>query len=356
MAKHKPLMVNQDVTGVNLQGEAVTLKTSAPAQLSLFQNFFGEVTENKSNTIELYDAIPMHTYSRSIKGLRVHDQYLPIINGDFKHNGYKYEYDLKPARIQQADKTELEFYPSEREEFVEQALRKLAADQTQGLYLDGLAGVQFYLNELKAELANMGHDMNYDSIIQALEVGNSSHLKVTKHGSKKPMVSAPIFPVLLKSSREEWEKDPENSKWYVQFNPLVSACLKETSFRQFNYITNSKVKSILGRWFHKRLSHNYTQASLTKPYRIFASTILSDANVQVKTLRRGIQKIDGVLDDFRENDILLLVHKNPQYDYSENGQKCLIDVEYVLTPHPTFTGDVVDANKRKQVLNSTRKG
>src|SRR5204863_6738817 len=46
---------------------------------------------------------------------------------------------------------EKEFYPTYREELIEEALRKIACDNLNGIYLDNAAGVQFTLYELKKE-------------------------------------------------------------------------------------------------------------------------------------------------------------------------------------------------------------
>jgi len=51
-------------------GKVITLAKSKPTQLALFQTFFPADTEDYSNTIELYDAIPKY-FGQSARSLMV---------------------------------------------------------------------------------------------------------------------------------------------------------------------------------------------------------------------------------------------------------------------------------------------
>jgi hypothetical protein len=90
-------------------------------------------------------------------------------------------------------------------------------------------------------------------------------------------VRDPIFPTLLIASRMDWLAAPQEAKCYVQFNPLVTACINHLTYRQFDYILYMEYKHRLSRWLYKRLAHNYVQASLIHPYTIKMSTILRDS-------------------------------------------------------------------------------
>jgi hypothetical protein len=70
----------------------------------------------------------------------------------------------------------MEYYPSPREELVEEALRKIACDQVKGVYLDDGAGVQFTLYELKKELKERGHDIDKVDLVEALKICNLTTL------------------------------------------------------------------------------------------------------------------------------------------------------------------------------------
>jgi len=60
---------------------------------------------------------------------------------DFQHRGETYKVTIRPARLTGRDGMDKEYYPGPREELVEEALRKLACDRLNGVYLDDQAGV-----------------------------------------------------------------------------------------------------------------------------------------------------------------------------------------------------------------------
>ena len=66
----------------------------------------------------------------------------------------------------------------------------------------------------------------------------------------------------------------------------------------------------LARWFHKRLSHNYTQASLLTPYEIKMSTIVRDsALVNARRVRDQARYIADSLDELKAKQVLLNYQK-----------------------------------------------
>ena len=74
-----------------------------------------------------------------------------------------------PARILDRNGIEREYYPSQREELLEDALRKFVS-QGHGLFLDDAAGVTFTLYQLQKELQCMGHGYKIADIKDALFV------------------------------------------------------------------------------------------------------------------------------------------------------------------------------------------
>jgi len=126
MPEHNSAEAKADrVRGKDINGQVVILERTQPRQLSLFQTFLSD-EERYSNTIELYDAVPKYFSNHKIMtSMRKSGQYLPILKRTFEHKGETYVLYVRPARIMYANGEEMEYYPSPREELVEEALRKI---------------------------------------------------------------------------------------------------------------------------------------------------------------------------------------------------------------------------------------
>jgi hypothetical protein len=156
MADHKHAVQNAEgVRGTDINGNVVVLAKTHPEQLVLFQTFLSDEDDNGhgdekySNTIELYDAVPKYfSNPRLMDRMRKDGKYLPMLERLFKHRGEMYTVKIWPARLEDRQGGEKHYYPGPREELVEEALRKLACDHLNGVYLGDLAGVQFTLYEL----------------------------------------------------------------------------------------------------------------------------------------------------------------------------------------------------------------
>ena len=230
MPKHISAAMKTDrVKGKDINGQVVTLERTQPRQLSLFQTFLSD-EERYSNTIELYDAVPKYFSNHKIMAaMREGGKYLPVLKREFEHKGDTYILHIRPARLLYPNGAEMEHYPSPREELVEEALRKIASDRVKGVYLDDVAGVQFTLYGLKKELKERGHDMDKSDLIESMKIGNLTSISIQTADGKAIMQSS-IFPTLLIASRMDWLAAPQEAKCYVQFNPLVTACINHLTY------------------------------------------------------------------------------------------------------------------------------
>jgi len=341
------------VKGKNVHGQVVVLTRSKPEQLGLFQTFVPEDEEKYSNTIELYDAVPKYfSHTRGMAALRESGKYLPILDREFEHRGEVYKVQIHPARIRYKDKQEKEFYPSQREELVEEALRKIACDHLNGIYLDDQAGVQFTLYELRQELVARGHAINMPDLVESLKICNLANISVQKADGTGVM-QASIFPILLIVSREEWLKQPKQARCYVQFNPLITASINRLTYRQFDYQTYMSYKHRLSRWFHKRLSHNYTQSGLLHPYTIRMCTILRDSRVPPK--ERGndnAREVEKTLQELQSKRVLMTFNQ----EILRGPRHKIMDIKYTLQPDLDFVNEAKKANTRAMRLSKALSG
>jgi hypothetical protein len=335
------------IKGKDINGQVITLERTQPRQLSLFQTFLSD-EERYSNTIELYDAVPKYFSNHKIMAsMRKSGQYLPILKREFVHKGDTYLLYVRPARLMYPNGEEMEYYPGPREELIEEALRKIACDRLRGVYLDDGAGVQFTLYEMKKELKERGHDIDKADLLQALKICNLTNISIQAVDGKAVMQSA-IFPTLLIASREDWLAAPQQARCYVQFNPLVTACINHLTYRQFDYILYMEYKHRLARWLYKRLAHNYIQASLITPYTIKMSTILRDSGTyQSERGANNLREVEKALEELCAKRVLMRYER----DILRGIRHKIMDVKYILHPDMDFIQEARKANGRARKVH-----
>jgi hypothetical protein len=335
--------------------EKKELEKTEPHQVALFQHFMPK-EEKYSNTIDLYDLMPKYASTETMKALRVNGIYLPVRHLTFKYrlpdekNYENYKISIAPARIFDNTGKEKEYYPSMREEMIEEALRKIASKKESGSFLDGQAGVSFTLKELWAELKSQGHDYHLDSIKEGLEVCNRCTL-IVQDKDDNTMMGSPILPTLLIANRKDWLNNPNDAKCYAQFNIFVTHSVKNITYRQYDYHKFMKLKSGLARWLYKRMAHNYTGANYDSPYNILASTIIDNSHlVNYTRFRNNIAAIDAAIKELIDHKIVLDVKKKDILGL----RKKVVDVKYTLLPALDFVHNTTLANARKKHLQNAQ--
>lgn len=324
-------------------------KQTRPVQLSLFEMLLPE--EKKfSNTVELYDFIPKYHWG---KAKRIDGEFLRSLVRDFECRGKKYKVKVDPAKITESDGVSRDYYPSKREELVEDALRKLACEG-QGLFLDDAAGVTFTIYQLQKELQQNGHSYSHDQIKDALMVCAKTSLTVTSDNGDTILVSS-IFETLGLQTREDWAGTGEKTRAFVRFNPLVTQGIKSGQFRQLNYEKSMRYKTVIARQLHKRMSHHYTQASFTNLYSISLTTIIRDFGLTAYAkLTLNLRDCLIALEEMKENHVILSYKVDKTID-NKNRNK-LIDAKFTITPDPKFADEMKMANiKQKQIAQNSGK-
>ncbi len=319
-------------------------KQEKPIQLTLFELLLPN-EKPYSNTVELYDFIPKYHWG---KVERVNGMFLKSLDREFECRGVRYRVSIQPASLKDKNGEEKYYYPSKREEVVEDALRKFAVEG-QGLFLDDAAGVTFTLHQLQQELVNNGHTYSKDQIKDALLVCAKTNITVTSDDGNTILVSG-LFETLGLQTREDWESKGQKSKAFVRFNPLVTQGIKSRKFRQFNYETSMSYKNVIARQLHKRMSHHYIQASVTQPYGINLSTIIRDFGLTAyERLSHNLRDVETALEEMRSKDVILS-YKIEKTLNTEQRNK-MMEARIIITPHPKFAGEVMQGNKRQSVIN-----
>jgi len=318
-------------------------------QLSLFQSFLCNTEQERdrlSNTIELWDSIPKYAVSQqAMNKIRTKEGYLPRLEKEFVYKNRSYKVRVSPAIIDAEEGADKAFYPSANEELVEDALRKIAAEQHKGFFdrptLE--SGVVFSINLLRQELKKRGHTRSYHEIVRSLNILVGSNIEISLPDGTG-FAKTSYLPALAAVSKARLAEDP-NARWVAHFHPLVTQSIHSLSYRQYNYHIMMSHSTQLARWLHKRLSHNYVNASYTMPYTVLLSSIRRDSGLlEYSRANDVVRKFENALQELIEHQVLLSFEREEQ----RGARNKIIDVKYSLLPHRGLVSDVKAANKRQQ--------
>ena len=322
-------------------------------QLDIFRSFLcnGEEERDRlSNTFDLWDSVPRYAMSRQqMTKIRKEKGFLSLQQVAFQYRGRPLEARIQAARIfDETTSTETDYYPSANEELIEDALRKIAAEQ-QNVFFDKAnyrCGVVFTLYMLREELKKRGHTRSYQEIVLSLKILALSSIAIlTKDGGNgEGFTISSYFSGLSAVSKNRLAEDPQ-AKWIVQFHPLVTKAIDALTYRQFNYAQMMSHRTQLARWIHKQLSLKFTFASLMTSFEMRYSTIKRDSALLggYKQERQAVVALDAAWEELKASDVLMKVAKSE----IRGSRGKLEDVVYTLTASLKFVAEMKAANKRQ---------
>lgn len=307
-----------------------------PEQLTLFEIFDqnGKPQDRLSNTVEIYDALPKYHWS----GKRVStDIESSEIIRFATIRGVQYKIAISPALIG-SGKNRVLMYPGEREEVVEDALRKMAVSGS-GQFVEKNAGVKFTLGQLRDELKTMGHTYALKELREAILVCRGSIIDCYS-ADGETLVSGALFPMVALTSRSQYLSEKSDARCFVMFNPLVTKSIMDLSFRQYNYKLGMAINSPLARFIYKRMSHYWVQASHMAPYTPSLIAFLQQSPRGVsESIYTNIRAMKHAL------DLLIKHHVISEYTAEEiRDKRKIVDVRYVIRPHEDFVKAAKAAN------------
>nr|WP_250807955.1 hypothetical protein [Neorhizobium tomejilense] len=297
-------------------------------QLSLF-----ETTDNRqANYTALFDLAPRYL----LRSERKKDSaFLDGVYREFSFNGEQYTLSITPARIRDASSgVERDELPGEREQLVEDVIRKLASD---GLILGTQDEVltSFSVYQICAELQQHKHTFSKAEVKEALQILHRSVIEITKvvpkgERKQKAIVSASVFPTLIMRD----ENDPD-SKAYVQLNPFLAQAIKSLAFEQIDYEWMMQIRGQMTRWVFKSISLMLAEsADLPEYMEIKASDIARNHGSQWSRWRDMLSQVHKsvtqlldvkMISDFTAHDVMVGKKKE--------------DVVYTLRFSPEFMRD-----------------
>jgi len=329
----------------------------ANQQLTLFQSLLANTNAERgelSNAIDLWDNIPRYSISRTrMNALRTAEGFLESIEIPFRYRGKEFTAIIHPARVKGRDGKRLSYYPSAREELVEHALRKIAADQ-QAFFdtVDYRSGVMFSLHHLRKELADQGHALSYDEVIESLDILAHGAIDVVANEERDepPFATSTYLAALSGVRRKDYDAD-RTARWAAQFHPLVTRSIDRVTYRQFNYQRLMQCRSQIARWLLSQLVLKYTQAALGNSFEMRYSTIKRDSALLggYKQERQAVAALDDAWEELQNTADDLPAPALTKVTKSEQrGRRAkLEDVIYTLYPSPEFVAEQKAANRRQ---------
>lgn len=297
-------------------------------KLELFELLDDKQQQNErlSHTIELYDAIPKYVWDAE-------DSDQPSeITRTYQHRGTRISLTVIPAQITR-DNKKIFVYPGQREEVVEDALRKLVV-QGKGSEMGGEVVVRFSINELRQELAKHGRTYSSSQIKEALYVCQGSIVSISGDDGLSTIRSN-IFPLVALTNRKEYLADSD-AQCVVRFHPLVTKSIIDSTFRRYDYQLNLSIRNSLARYIHKRMSHYWTQASFNHTYKFKLVSFLERSPRGLSaTMSENIRALKIALDSLKKHGVIFSYEENREM----SGRK-VVNIEYQLTPDERFVKDM----------------
>lgn len=327
------------------------VKALQSSQYDLFSTFFGDATE-LSNTIELWDAIPKYAASSRIQNkMRNADGRLPVYEQSFVYaTRYKGQRIEKSCRVEVHPtlvKTEngyIDFYPSTDEELVEEVIKKIFTDQQCAIHdpYNTESWVRFSLQMIRKELKARGKTRSLHEIKHSIDILSTSVIRLYEEGDDTPVYTNPILTDVTRVTRQKYLTDGSLT-WIAKLPALISKSVNELTYRQSNYGVLMSLPTQLARWLHKRLSHNYINASHLNSYDILFSSIQRDSGLLTyNRTRDNLRALEAAFEELVSQNVLFRWERREERRIGRG----IADVCYSFYAHSDFIRDVKAANAR----------
>lgn len=328
-------------------------------ELISLPNLYDTIRNNYSITTELYDTVPKYVFD-DLEKLRTKEGFLSSLTRDFVFRKKKMSLKIRPALVE-TNGIEKAFYPSTREEIIEDVLRKFATDPDRNEFLDNRLSVKFSLYDLLKELKRIGHEYNYTQIKESLEILAFTSLEITSADGEISFASN-MFETFGKVNFNDDDKinnEDYNKKviFFVRFNSLISEDIKDKTWRVINYEQCMSYKKNISRWLHKRISNMFLVGDIKIPYHILLSTIIRDSGMTEYALISGnIRQIESCLEEMVKVGSIKKYKTEKIYD--EHRTNKIIDAKFSLYISNSFYDDLrlnfltkKDTQEIKQIQN-----
>ena len=300
-------------------------------ELSFLPNLYDTIKHNYSITTELYDIVPKYVFDDQQK-LRVAGKFLDFLTRKFIFKKKEMSLTITPALVKTNGITKA-FYPSTREEIIEDVLRKFATDPNKTELLDDMLSVKFTLYDLWKELRKIRHPYDYGQIKESLQILAKTNLEISSADGKISF-SSNMFETLgvVNYNDDDTNTNEEYNKkilYFVRFNSLITKSIKEENWRILNYEQCMSYKKFVSRWLHKRISNMFLNAKPEIPYNILLSTIIRDSGMKKYSLISGnIKQVEDCLKEMTKIGSISKYKIEKIYDSYRTNK--IIDAKFLL--------------------------
>lgn len=320
--------------GIMSSQSAVPSPKPSVLQLSLWSM----IDDDKTNMVALYDLAPRFIYLTGEHSTEAHQK---VIEREFTFGNKRYKITIKPTQIQKKSgkkKTIVDRYLGEREQIVEEVIRRIASNRNRLRLSDNnKLRFVFSLYEIREELIRINHSYNTDEISQAITILNEVRIRIEDLDDKsEPLLSAPVFPVM--GMRRRGSTGDHDT--FVEFNPMVAEAIKMMNFQQVSYEILMRIRDPIARWLMKRL-HLQITASGEDIQLITAMEIHKNSGMaNWKAKRNLLRRITQAVETLQQNGILELIETE---EHTQNKRKT--DITYTIKATSRFMEEVRYSNE-----------
>lgn len=320
----------------------------------------------QTNAVGLYDLAPRFVFASGERGGedRRDNAHVESVTRSFAYNGEPYVITLDPARVTRrvridADEAggtakyktmRIEALPGEREQVVEEVIRRLATERARLVLVDGdnrrnaKVQMRFSFYEIQKELARVRRTLSITEIKEALLILSKTFLTIEQPadhpGGSATLLQSTAFPVVAmrggKGVSVRLDDDGEvggNTETYLEFNPLVAKAIMSLKFQSISYEMLMKIRNPVSWWLYKSLSLHYHNSGDVEPMAIRAGDIITNSGMnRSKRHRDTLRAIKVAVEVLVTQGVLAGYEKE-----SERGTGPeIVDVTYALRPSEQF--------------------
>ncbi|CAO3411847.1 plasmid replication protein [Azospirillum largimobile] len=319
----------------------------------------------QTNAVGLYDLAPRFVFASGERGGedRRDNAHVESVTRSFAYNGEPYVITLDPARVTRRVRADaedggpakyktmrIEALPGEREQVVEEVIRRLATERARLVLVDGdnrrnaKVQMRFSFYEIQKELARVRRTLSITEIKEALLILSKTFLTIEQPadhpGGSATLLQSTAFPVVAmrggKGVSVRLDDDGEvggNTETYLEFNPLVAKAIMSLKFQSISYEMLMKIRNPVSWWLYKSLSLHYHSSSDVEPMVIRAGDIITNSGMnRSKRHRDTLRAIKVAVEVLVTQGVLAGYEKE-----SERGTGPeIVDVTYALRPSEQF--------------------